>query len=131
MVQKEVAERLAAEPGTRDYGVLTVTAKLFADIEQLLTLPPGAFSPLPEVHSTVLRLRIAPKAGKLNIEPQAFLAFCKLAFARKRKTLFNNLRQNYPESEIKKALESLHVRESIRAEALSIEQLASIHASLS
>ena len=131
MVQKEVAERLTAQPGTREYGLLTVTARLFADIEDLFTLPPAAFSPPPQVYSSVLRLRISPKSGELNVDVQQFLAFCKLAFAHKRKTLFNNLRRNYPESEIRKTLQSLRLRQDIRAEALRIEQLASIHASLS
>ncbi len=131
MVQKEVAERLTAQPGTREYGLLTVTARLFADIEDLFTLAPAAFSPPPQVYSSVLRLRISPKSGELNVDVQQFLAFCKLAFAHKRKTLFNNLRRNYPESEIRKTLQSLRLRQDIRAEALRIEQLASIHASLS
>lgn len=130
MVQKEVADRLAAQPGTREYGLLTVTARLFADVEHVFTLSPGAFSPPPQVHSSVLRLRIAPKAGKLNVNARQFLAFCKLAFAHKRKTLFNNLRQKYVESEIKNALALQRTREDARAEALSIEQLASIHTSL-
>lgn len=130
MVQKEVAERLTAHPGTRDYGLLSVTARLFADIEELFTLAPAAFSPRPQVYSSVLRLRIAPKSGELNVNAQQFLAFCKLAFAQKRKTLFNNLRRKYPEAEIRKALQFLRLPQDIRAEALSIEHLASIHRSL-
>ena len=130
MAQKEVADRLVAQPGTREYGLLTVTAKLFADVELLVTLPPEAFSPPPQVHSSVLRLRMAPKAGKLNLNAGHLLAFCKLAFAHKRKTLFNNLRQKYPESEIRIALAIQSIREDARAEALSIEELASIHKAL-
>jgi len=83
MVQKEVADRLAAEPGTRDYGLLTVTANLFADVEQLFTLPPGAFSPPPKVYSSVLRFRISPKIAELGVDAREFLNFCKLAFAHK------------------------------------------------
>src|SRR5207237_1642623 len=67
MVQKEVADRIAAEAGTRDYGLLTVTAQLFADIRNLFTLPPGAFSPPPKVYSSVLRLKVAPKATSLGV----------------------------------------------------------------
>src|SRR5947209_227056 len=130
MVQKEVADRLIAEPGSRDYGLLTVTASLFADVERLFTLPPSAFAPLPRVYSSVLRLRIAPKAEKLRVDAQKFLNFCKLAFAHKRKTLFNNLRGHYGESEIKAALRGADLRGDIRAEALSVEQLAEIYGRL-
>ncbi|HVH87245.1 MAG TPA: 16S rRNA (adenine(1518)-N(6)/adenine(1519)-N(6))-dimethyltransferase RsmA [Terriglobales bacterium] len=124
MLQKEVADRLMAEPGSRDYGLLTVTARLFADVERLFTLAPGAFSPPPQVYSSVLRLRIAPKAERLNVDAQEFLSFCKLAFAQKRKTLFNNLRGRYEENEIKAALRSSKLREDVRAEAMSLENLA-------
>jgi 16S rRNA (adenine1518-N6/adenine1519-N6)-dimethyltransferase len=127
MVQKEVADRLVAEPGSRDYGLLTVTTLLFADVERLFTLSPSAFSPPPKVYSSVLRLRVSPKAQRLGVDPRKFLQFCKLAFAQKRKTLFNNLRGQYEETEIKAALRAAGLREDIRAEALALEQLASVY----
>src|SRR5215475_13698199 len=61
MVQREVADRVAAKPGSRDYGLLSATAQLYTSVENLFTLPPGAFSPPPKVHSSVLRLTIAPR----------------------------------------------------------------------
>ena len=61
MVQREVADRIAAEPGGRDYGVLSATAQLYARVEKLFTLPPGAFAPPPKVFFAVLRLTIAPQ----------------------------------------------------------------------
>ena len=124
MVQKEVADRLVASPGSREYGLLTVTAQLFAEVERLFTLPPGAFSPPPQVQSSVLRLRIAPKYETLNVNPQAFLGFCRLAFGQKRKTLFNNLRSRYAERAIKAALQSANLRADVRAEAVALEELA-------
>ena len=127
MVQKEVADRLAAGPGSRDYGVLTVTAQLFANIERLFTLPPGSFSPPPKVYSTVLRLRMAPKAAALQVESRDFLNFCKLVFAQKRKTLINNLRSKCGVPEVKQALEEVGVRQDVRAEALSLAQLAAVY----
>lgn len=127
MVQKEVADRLAAEPGSRDYGLLTVTANLFAEVERLFTLPPSAFSPPPQVYSSVLRLRISPKASALQVEADQFLQFCKVAFAQKRKTLFNNLRSRYGEKRIREAIQKLPVRTDVRAEALTLHQLAAIH----
>jgi 16S rRNA (adenine1518-N6/adenine1519-N6)-dimethyltransferase len=130
MVQKEVADRIVGKPGSRDYGLLTVTASLFADVERLFTLPPSAFAPPPRVYSSVLRLRIAPKARRLGVDAQKFLNFCKLAFAHKRKTFFNNLRGHYGEAEIKAALRRKSLLEDIRAEALSVEQLAEIYSRL-
>ena len=130
MVQREVADRLAAEPGSRDYGLLTVTTQLFANVERLFTLPPGSFSPPPKVYSTVLRLRMVPKAAALQVESQDFLNFCKTAFAQKRKTLINNLRSGYKVLEVKSALERLEVSHDVRAEALSLKQLAEIYGNL-
>jgi 16S rRNA (adenine1518-N6/adenine1519-N6)-dimethyltransferase len=127
MVQREVADRLAAQPGSRDYGLLTVTAQLYADVERLFTLEPGAFSPPPQVHSSVLRLRIAPKSEKLGVDEREFIGFCKLAFAQKRKTLVNNLRQRYGDIPVRSALQSAELREDVRAEALSLEQLARVY----
>jgi 16S rRNA (adenine1518-N6/adenine1519-N6)-dimethyltransferase len=127
MVQREVADRVAAEPASRDYGLLTCTTKLFADVERLFTLPPSAFSPPPQVHSSVIRLTINPKAARLGVNPEEFLNFCKLAFAQKRKTLFNNLRRRYDENNVRGALSSIEVRNDARAEMLSLEQLACVH----
>jgi 16S rRNA (adenine1518-N6/adenine1519-N6)-dimethyltransferase len=127
MVQREVGDRLVAQPGTRDYGLLTVTTQLFSDVERLFTLPPSAFFPPPQVHSSVLCLTIDPKAVKLGIEVESFLKFCKHAFAQKRKTLFNNLRGRFAEDEIRRALMSISTREDVRAEALSLESLAGIY----
>src|SRR5690348_5575029 len=67
MVQREVADRIAAKPGSRDYGLLSATAQLYARVENLFTLPPGAFSPPPKVHSSVLRLTIAPRFDELQV----------------------------------------------------------------
>lgn len=131
MMQKEVADRVVAEPKSRDYGLLTVTARLFTDAERLLTLPPGAFSPPPQVHSSVLRLRIAPKGERLGVNTRDFLNFCKLAFAQKRKTLFNNLRGVYDESSVRTALQEVGVQAGARAEELSLNSLADVYKQLS
>src|SRR5579884_540916 len=99
MVQREVADRIAARPGSRDYGLLSATAQLYAQVEKLFTLPPGAFSPPPKVHSTVLRLTMSPRFAELGLAPapdcpdsaSAFIAFLRLGFAQKRKMLAKNL----------------------------------------
>src|ERR1051326_7939087 len=97
MVQREVADRIAAKPGSRDYGLLSATAQLYARVEKLFTLPPGAFFPPPKVDSSVLRLTVAPRFEELQVDPAEFIDFLKLAFAMKRKTLLNNLRGSFDE----------------------------------
>lgn len=126
MVQREVAERIAAEPGSREFGVLTVTTQLYAKVENLFTLPPGAFAPPPKVHSSVLRLTVAPRFAELGVEPQTFLTFVKLAFGQKRKTLVNNLKGAYAEDVVRAALKATGTRTDVRAEALGVEELAGV-----
>lgn len=126
MVQREVADRIAAEPGTRDYGLLSATTQLFARVEKLFTLPPGAFSPPPQVHSSVIRLTMAPRLEQLQVEEAPFIGFLKLAFAQKRKTLANNLRVRYEAAAIKNAFKAAGVRTDVRAEALSLEKSAAV-----
>ena len=126
MVQREVAERIAAKLGSRDYGLLSATAQLYAKVEMLFTLPPGAFAPPPKVHSSVLRLTIAPRFEELQVRPQEFIQFLKTAFAMKRKTLVNNLKSNYAGEGIRTSLKQSGVRPDVRAEALDLENMAAI-----
>jgi 16S rRNA (adenine1518-N6/adenine1519-N6)-dimethyltransferase len=130
MVQKEVADRIAAEPGGRDFGMLSATAQLYARVEKLFTLPPGAFSPPPKVHSTVLRLDIDPQQERLGVTGDGFIDFLRLSFGQKRKTLWNNLKADYREAGLKRALEEAHVKPTVRAETLSLEQSAAIYRAL-
>jgi 16S rRNA (adenine1518-N6/adenine1519-N6)-dimethyltransferase len=124
MVQREVADRIAAQPGSRDYGLFSATAQLYCRVDNLFTLPPGAFTPPPKVHSSVLRLTVAPRFQELNVEPKTFIPFLKVAFAMKRKTLLNNLKALYPSAQIKAALEETAIRPDARAEAMSLDQTA-------
>jgi 16S rRNA (adenine1518-N6/adenine1519-N6)-dimethyltransferase len=126
MVQREVADRIAAEPGSRDYGLLSATAQLYAKVEKLFTLPPEAFAPPPKVHSTVLRLAIAPRFAELEIKPAEFIGFLKTAFAMKRKTLLNNLKKDYSEELVRSTLKETGIRSDVRAEALPLESSAEI-----
>src|SRR6478736_1471802 len=77
MVQREVADRIAASPGTRDYGLLSATAQLYTKVEKLFTLPPESFAPPPKVHSSVLRLTVAPRFAELQVNPTEFIALLK------------------------------------------------------
>ncbi len=126
LVQREVAERIAARPGSRDYGLLSATTQLYAKVEKLFTLPPGAFAPPPKVHSTVLRLNIAPQFERLRVPEAEFIGFLKLAFGQKRKTLVNNLKARYPNKQIRAALQKAGIRADVRAEALSLEKAATV-----
>jgi 16S rRNA (adenine1518-N6/adenine1519-N6)-dimethyltransferase len=130
MVQKEVADRLSASPGSRDYGLLSATAQLYAKIEKLFTLPPGAFAPAPKVHSSVVRLTMAPRIDSLGVPEDAFLKFLKLSFGQKRKTLWNNLKTHYAETSLRAALEQAGVKPATRAEALSLQKNAAIFRAL-
>jgi len=130
MVQKEVADRIAAEPGGRDYGMLSATTKLYARVEKLFTLPPGAFAPPPKVHSTVLRLTIDPQQEKLGLAGDGFIDFLRLSFGQKRKTLWNNLKEKYEAAGLKNALAEAHVKPNVRAETLSLEQSAAVFRAL-
>ena len=90
MLQREVADRLTARPGTKDYGVLTILAGLHADIARVLALPPGAFRPAPRVHSAVVRLRFRPPAVALA-DQAIFTAMVRSMFTQRRKALSNAL----------------------------------------
>jgi len=130
MVQREVADRLAAPPGGSDYGLLSATAQLYAKVEKLFTLPPEAFEPAPKVHSTVLRLNVAPQIEKLGVAGDGFIGFLKLSFAQKRKTLWNNLKSRYDEAELRRAMTQARINPSARAETLSLKQSATLFRAL-
>ncbi len=140
LVQREVADRIAAAPGSRDYGLLSATAQLYARVEKLFTLPPAAFSPPPKVHSTALRLTIAPRQKALGLDgddpvkdgqiKDSFIDFLKLSFGQKRKTLWNNLKSSYPEPRLRAALAQARVKPAARAETLTLEESAALFRAL-
>jgi 16S rRNA (adenine1518-N6/adenine1519-N6)-dimethyltransferase len=131
MVQREVAGRIVARPGTREYGLLSATAQLYARVEKLFTLPPGAFFPPPKVHSTVLRLEMAPQFERLGVPREEFTAFLRQSFAHKRKTLLNNLKLRYDEAAVRAALTQAGARADVRAEALPLAKAAAVFRFLS
>jgi len=127
MVQREVAERVTAEPGSRDYGLLTVTVALHASAEELFTLPPSAFVPPPQVFSTVMRLNFAPRFEELGVESKPFISFLRKCFVQKRKTLANNLRAaSYSAETTESALTQASIPLQARAETLQLEQFAKL-----
>jgi 16S rRNA (adenine1518-N6/adenine1519-N6)-dimethyltransferase len=120
LVQKEVAERIAASPGSRDYGYLSVQCQTLARPEYLFTVPQGAFRPPPKVDSAVVRL--APREEPVVQDVDAFLQFASICFQQKRKTLRNNLAGTYSRELIDAQPEA-----RLRAEQLSVEQLADLY----
>jgi 16S rRNA (adenine1518-N6/adenine1519-N6)-dimethyltransferase len=122
LVQREVAERMIALPGSRDYGYFSVSVQSRSEVQRLFTVPPGAFSPPPKVYSTVVKMVPKPHI----YQPiSKFLDFAGLCFARKRKTLRNNL-ENVYKYKICRLPEA-----SLRAEQLSVTQLADLYRKLS
>ena len=127
MVQREVTDRVVAEPGSRDYGLLSVTVQMYGPVQRLFTLPPSAFSPPPDVYSSVFRWQFAPRFAELGVEEAGFLRFVRQCFAQKRKTLANNLRSaGVPAESVAAALSGAEIDPMARAEALPIELLAAL-----
>jgi len=136
MMQREVAGRVSATSGCREYGLLSATAQMNARVETLFTLPPTAFSPPPDVYSTVLRLEFAPRFVELGVDAAGFDAFLRRCFAQKRKTLANNLRaaghasaRGYSADELRAAWPAA-IPPLARAESLALEPLAALYRAL-
>jgi 16S rRNA (adenine1518-N6/adenine1519-N6)-dimethyltransferase len=127
VIQHEVALRLAAQPGTRDYGYLSVLTQYFSRPELVLEIPRSAFRPPPEVGSALVTLRLPGERAKLpQIDTTSFLAFVKLCFSQKRKTLVNNLKSRVKPELGRDALANLNLRADARAEQLSVANFAAL-----
>jgi 16S rRNA (adenine1518-N6/adenine1519-N6)-dimethyltransferase len=123
MLQNEVADRLAAKPGSSDYGVLSVMAQYAAEITKGFKVSAQCFRPRPDVSSAVVRLQVKHQRALDPDEERTFSALVKAAFAHRRKTLTNSLKdQGYNQQLIQAALNALRLTPSVRAEILSIEQ---------
>jgi 16S rRNA (adenine1518-N6/adenine1519-N6)-dimethyltransferase len=130
MMQREVADRVSAAPGVRDYGLLSATAQMNAQVDHLFTLPPSAFSPPPVVYSTVLRLHFAPRFTELSVDAAGFDIFLRRCFAQKRKTLQNNLRAAGHTAEQLAAAWPSTISTQARAESIPLEPMAELYRSL-
>ena len=125
MLQKEVADRLVARPGSRDYGALAIQVSLMARVDRILTLPPGAFRPPPKVTSAVVRLQFHPPSEQVG-DRATFERVVRGVFLQRRKTLLNALKPvadsfNRSASEL---IEQAGVDPSKRPEALTLEEMA-------
>lgn len=118
MVQEEVARRIASPPGSKEYGILSVLFALWADVDIPLRFPAASFEPPPKVLSAVLRIRFRPEPRVVLTDEAVFARLVETAFARRRRTLENNLRDSYPN--LKEYLSLLKIEGSRRAETLSV-----------
>jgi 16S rRNA (adenine1518-N6/adenine1519-N6)-dimethyltransferase len=121
LVQKEVAQRLYAQPGSKIFGALSVRVQYLAECEFISNVPAKAFSPPPKVDSTVVRLRPRPLETKAS-DPKQLSQLVALGFANKRKMLRNNLKSVTDRDRLTHFLEQLDVNPQARAEDLSVEQ---------
>lgn len=128
MYQKEVADRLTAEPSTSAYGSLTLAVKLLADTQSLFTLAPGAFTPPPKVKSAVVRLTPVPGTRiKDDAHRSLFEDAVKAAFLLRRKTLPNALAgAGYDKAEVRDAMEAVGLDPRKRPEALGFDEWAAL-----
>ncbi|HXH51647.1 MAG TPA: 16S rRNA (adenine(1518)-N(6)/adenine(1519)-N(6))-dimethyltransferase RsmA [Terriglobia bacterium] len=131
LVQREVADRLVAQPGSRDYGYLTVFSRLYSSARVVLQVPPGAFSPPPKVNSAFVRFEMYTSLRSVRqANEQEFLGFLKQCFVFKRKMLLNCLAPMYPRQRIEAELEQLGLPPGVRAEQLSLDQFIAIFSNL-
>ncbi len=129
MVQKEVADRLCASPGTKEYGAITITSSFYASVKRVLEVPANSFIPAPDVDSTVIRFDIREKPPVEVSDKKLFLRLIKAGFGQRRKTLLNALNAGgffKTKAEICEILMSCNVEPSRRGETLSIKEYADI-----
>jgi 16S rRNA (adenine1518-N6/adenine1519-N6)-dimethyltransferase len=131
LMQREVADRITALPGSRDYGYLSVAVQLFSQPRLLFIVPPGAFSPPPKVQSALVEFAMAPRFPDWSREEESsFMGFVKLCFAHKRKTLVNNLSGVWSRRKAELAIANLEWLSNVRAEQLTLQEFAALHAAL-
>jgi 16S rRNA (adenine1518-N6/adenine1519-N6)-dimethyltransferase len=128
MVQKEMADRLVAGPGGKDYGALGVMVQAFAEVALVTRVGAGAFVPPPKVESAVVRITPRPGgAPRADIpDPRHFRAVVQAGFGQRRKTLRNALRAAFPEEAVAAALAACAIDGVRRAETLSLDELAAL-----
>lgn len=129
MIQREVAKRICAAPGTADYGAFSVFCQYHAWCEYLFEVPPDCFYPAPKVTSAVVKLTPQPKPDCVD-DPKAFFAVVKAAFAQRRKTLLNCLGNAYGDrfskDELRQIITACGLPEDVRGERLGIPEFAAL-----
>jgi 16S rRNA (adenine1518-N6/adenine1519-N6)-dimethyltransferase len=132
VIQLEVAERIVARPGRREYGYLSAACQFYTRPEIALRIPPGAFRPPPKVKSALLQMILPGERPALGIaDNDRFLKFVQLCFGQKRKTLRNNLRTLVPDDGVHQLLAACNLPADARAEQLTLAQFARLFAQIS
>lgn len=128
MIQKEVADRLCAEAGTRNAGAITVSVNYFASARKLFDVSRGSFMPAPNVDSAVIRLDIKSKPDMYVSDEKKFFSMVKAAFGMRRKTALNAISagMSLPKNEVAQAIEKSGLDINIRAEKMTMEELAAL-----
>lgn len=128
MIQKEVAERLGAEPGNKDYGAITLSINYYSDANIVMTVPASCFMPRPNVDSAVIRMDIYDKPPVATKDEVKMFKVIKEAFSQRRKTLVNSVSSStdIAKETILKSLNEMGLSESVRGETLSLEQFAEL-----
>jgi 16S rRNA (adenine1518-N6/adenine1519-N6)-dimethyltransferase len=123
MVQKEVADRIAAPPGSKTYGILSIAVQISAQVTKVMDVSPSAFWPVPKVTSAVIRLDLRPYPG-FNVDKKDFFRVVKAAFSQRRKTLGNSLAGGLglKKEEVIERMQGAGIEAGRRAESLSIEE---------
>ncbi|PWK07926.1 16S rRNA (adenine(1518)-N(6)/adenine(1519)-N(6))-dimethyltransferase RsmA [Tumebacillus permanentifrigoris] len=128
MVQREVAERMAAKPGGKDYGTLSIAVQYWTEPEIVTRVPESAFMPAPNVESSVIKLKVRKEPAVQVKDDKLFFHLVKACFAQRRKTILNNLQANLQPKRDKEtilaALETAGVNPTRRGETLSLEEYA-------
>lgn len=131
VIQYEVAARIAATPGHREYAYLSALCQYFTHPEIVLRIPPGAFRPPPKVNSALVAMNLPGERARLGIrDDAAFLKFLQNCFSQKRKTLRNNLKSVFSDSQIAAALAACKLTPKSRAEEVSLAQFAQLYRQL-
>ena len=136
MLQKEITERMAAMPGTREYGILSIITQLFSEVKVVKTLSPGVFWPRPEVYSALVKISVNKEKYEGRITDYSFFKIIIHAiFTSRRKTLLNSLEQvklhNMSRERMKRVIEGMQLDERVRGETLSLDQLINFSESVS
>lgn len=128
MMQKEVADRIKASPGSKAYGALSVTVQYYCSVEKVADVPKGVFIPQPKVDSTVLKLNLRNEKPVKPADEKVFFNCVKAAFSQRRKTLLNSMQtlQGVSKELIREVLEASGIQTNRRAETLTIEEFAKI-----
>lgn len=129
MIQKEVADRIVAKPSTKDYGALSVVVQYFTEPSIVTRVSRGSFMPMPNVDSTVIRLKVRDVPPVVLEDEETFFLTIKDAFGKRRKTLLNALSSGFlkiSKVQASQALAISGINENVRGEALNIEQFATL-----